>query len=319
MAYIVAIIGSFQKYYQEICEVIKILKENNLYVISPSGAKITGKIDDFVIFKTDCSAYTPAEIQMITLEKIMKADAVYVYNPNGYIGKTTSYEIGFCFSRKKPVYFYKPPQDLPIPINDEKQIVSPLELSEILANKKQRFILDYGLSSEANQSLLNLCDIKIPSKTAYRIVICGSMIFYKEMLLCQNELLRMGVKSIIPKDEDDIIYRLTEQEFLAFKRKVSNSYLRKIRDKSTIGVLIYNAEKHGEENYIGANTLVELAMAFSWNRRIFLYNDIYEPIKDELQAWNAICLNGNLLSIKEYLNPMVYDNTDEFEQLSFWE
>ena len=145
------------------------------------------------------------------------------------------------------------------------------------------------------------------------------MMFYKEMLMCQKELLKIGLESIIPKDEDDLIQRLTEKQFLDFKRRVSNSYLRKIRDKSTIGVLIYNAEKHGQENYIGANTLVELAMAFTWNRRIFLYNNIYEPIKDELQAWNAICLNGNLLSIKEYLDPMDYNKKDELKQLSFWE
>lgn len=319
MAYIVAIIGSFQKYYQEICEVISLFKENGLIISSPSGAEITDKIDDFVIFKSDCAEYSPVEIQMITLEKILKADAIYVYNPNGYIGRTTSYEIGFCFSKKKPLYFYKPPQDLPIPINIEKQIVSPVELSEILINKKQCFIQDYGLCTEANQSFLNIFEPVLPSKIARRIVICGSMMFYKEMLLCQNELLTIGVDSIIPKDEDEIINQLTKKQFLDFKRKVSNSYLRKIRDKSTIGVLIYNAEKHGKENYIGANTLVELAMAFTWNRKIFLYNNIYEPIKDELQAWNAICLNGNLSSIKKYLDPIDNNDEDAYKQLSFWE
>ena len=105
MAYSIAIIGSFQKYYQEICEVIGFFRENGLFVTSPSGTEITDKIDDFVIFKSDCPEYSPPEIQMITLEKIMKADAVYVYNPNGYIGRTTSYEIGFCFSRKNPYTF----------------------------------------------------------------------------------------------------------------------------------------------------------------------------------------------------------------------
>lgn len=42
---------------------------------------------------------------MITLDKIIRADMVYVYNPNGYVGKTTCYEIGFCFS-KKSLYIF---------------------------------------------------------------------------------------------------------------------------------------------------------------------------------------------------------------------
>ena len=37
---------------------------------------------------------------------------------------------------------------------------------------------------------------------------------------------------------------------------------------------------------------------FYHNKRIYLLNDIYEPYKDELEAWGVIPLNGNLLIIR---------------------
>ena len=118
----------------------------------------------------------------------------------------------------------------------------------------------------------------------------------------------------MPKDENIELADYSEEEFRLFKRKVSNSYLRKIRDRNTVAVLIINTTKNGIANYIGANTLVELAMAFVWNRKIFLFNDIYEPLADELLAWDSICLHGNLNSITKYLSEL--QNSIECETLS---
>ena len=320
MPYQVAIIGSFRKYYDQILEIIKEFKKNGLYVSSPKESFINNKIGEFVIFNADDQTQTPAEIQMVTLERILNADAVYVYNPNGYIGKTTCYEIGFCFSRYKPIYFYEKPDDLPIPWDEKIQILSPTDFAKLISQKEQHFITNYKLCDEATDSFNRLFDINItPRKEDRKIVICGSMQFYKEMQICQQELKEMGINSIIPKEENDIVQAYNEEQFMAFKRKVSNIYLRKIRDKGTIGVLIYNAEKRGIKNYIGANTLVELAMAFAWNRSIFLYNDIYETLKEELVAWGSICLHGKLSSITKYIQTNDYSVDNHFEQLNFFE
>ena len=132
------------------------------------------------------------------------------------------------------------------------------------------------------------------------------MQFFDEMLECQKQLEKMGIEAIIPKEEDEIVKSYDEKQFIEFKKRVSRTYLKKIRDKDTAGVLIYNAEKRGIANYIGANTLVELAMAFSWNRKIYLFNDIYDSLKDELQAWDCICLKGKLEKLKE---DFVQENT----------
>lgn len=136
------------------------------------------------------------------------------------------------------------------------------------------------------------------------------------MVACKNQLELKGLNCVVPKDEQDLVNLFSEEQMIQFKRKVSNAYLKKIRDKNTIAVLIYNGEKNGKENYIGANTLVEIAMAFMWNRRIYLLNDIYEPLKDELIAWNCICLKGNLNKLISDLGNENINNVGVNRQLS---
>ena len=61
-------------------------------------------------------------------------------------------------------------------------------------------------------------------------------------------------------------------------------------------------------------------MAFTWNRKIFLFNEIYSPLKDELMAWDCICLNGDLNKLKgEFIkeNMVLEEPTDS--QLSLFE
>ena len=322
MAYQVAIIGSFQKYYDDILSIIILFKQAGLHVLSPKESFVSDRIKDFVIFESDRKDYNPAEIQIITLEKILKADAVYVYNPNGYVGKTTCYEIGFCFSKNKPIYFYSYPDDLPIPIVESKQILDPEAFANMMSNKEEVFITNYNLCKEGEKSFLNIFNLNADKDiiATKKIVICGSMLFYDEMIKCQKHLKELGIESIIPKEENDMVSQYNHEQFIDFKRKVSNAYLKKIREKNTMGVLVYNAEKRGIPNYIGANTLVELAMAFVWNRKIFLLNDIYIPLKDELQAWGCICLKGELDKIKDEVNEKEdKSQIEEYQQMTIYD
>ena len=139
------------------------------------------------------------------------------------------------------------------------------------------------------------------------------------MMDCQTLLKRHDIRAIIPKEEGTITEAYTDVAFREFKRKVSRAYLKKIREKDTEAVLIYNGEKHGQQNYIGANTLVEIAMAFTWNRKICLYNDIYEPLQDELLAWGCICLKGNMERLIDGLKATCEEKDKEYRQLSMFE
>ena len=288
----VSIIGSFRKYYNEIKEIILLFKKNNIEVLSPKFSEITNSIEDFVIFKSDNSNLTPAEIQTETLNNILKSDVVYVYNPKGYVGRTTCYEIGVIRTTKIPLLFLQQPQDLPIKVYGHN-IMSPSKLIFSLLN-------DNRFNIKNNRVIIDKNKVKNDMKIK-NIVICGSMSFYDKMLEIADSLNKQGIPVVIPKEERLERETLSDEEFNIFKRKVSNQYLGKIRESSTYAVLVLNQDKKGIANYIGANTLVEISMAFCWGRQIYLLNDFYAPLIDELTAWNATCLNGNLnLLIENY-------------------
>ena len=280
----ISIIGSFQKYYEEIKQTIILFIKNHIEVLSPKVSVITHSIEDFVIFASDNQELTPPEIQTDTLNRILKSDIVYVYNPKGYIGRTTCYEIGVIRTTTIPLFFLEHPNDLPILVHD-CEIMNPSKLIYSLLNDK-RFI------SKTNRIVIDKNKIK-SSMRSKKIVICGSMVFYDKMLEISEYLKKEGISVVIPKEETERDV-LSEEKFSEFKRKVSSQYLSKIRDSSTYAILVLNQEKKCIANYIGANTLVEISMAFSWRRSIYLFNDFYEPLMDELIAWNSICLKGNL-------------------------
>lgn len=293
----ISIIGSFQKYYQEICVLIEKLGSLGHNILSPTNSTIINSVNDFVIFESDNKSYLPYEIQTETLNKILQSEIVYVYCPNGYVGRTTCYEIGVLKTTIIPVIFSDMPKDLPIyisPNNIVPKEVFPMWLSNKIVDSKK------GLQPVHN---LDMCKSRFIKK---RLVICGSMTFFDDMERIKSALEEFDIPAITPKEENSYIKKLTNIEFSAFKRKASMQYLSKIRENTCFGVLIVNNEKNGQKNYIGTNTLVEISMAFSWGRPIFLYNDYYEQMRDELEAWNAICLQQDLTKLVDYYNKRKY-------------
>ena len=122
-----SIIGSFRKYYEEVTQIIDIFKKTGIDVLSPKKSEITDEIDNFVILQSD-KAKEPIEIQLITLNRILRSDFVYVYNPSGYVGKTTCYELGKIEQKNIPIFYFSKPRDLPILVYSSS-ITSPESLS----------------------------------------------------------------------------------------------------------------------------------------------------------------------------------------------
>lgn len=288
----VSIIGSFRKYYEDIKEIINLLKKNNIEVLSPKFSEITYSIEDFVIFASDNQELAPYEIQTETLNRILKSDAVYVYNPTGYVGRTTCYEIGIIRTTKIPLLFLERPKDLPILVCN-CDIMNPSKLVFSLLKDKKYTNSDASVLVDKNKTKNEM--------RSKNIVVCGSMTYYDKMLEISEQLKESGLPVVLPKDESTEKELLSEKDFIDFKRKVSNQYLSKIRENSTYAILVLNEEKRGLNNYIGANTLVEISMAFCWGRPIYLFNDFYQPLKDELLAWQVISLKKDLnILIEEY-------------------
>ncbi|HEY3782162.1 MAG TPA: hypothetical protein VGL56_13850 [Fimbriimonadaceae bacterium] len=126
---------------------------------------------------------------------------------------------------------------------------------------------------------------------------------YANMVTLSRLLLREGVHCILPASEDSIHASLSQSEYQEFKRRVSFSYLTKIRDPRTFALLAVNMDKHGIDDYIGANTFAEIAVAFAQRKRVYLLQDIPEGYEDELVAWKVVALNGHLDGlVRDYRN-----------------
>ncbi|WP_349880066.1 NUDIX domain-containing protein [Micromonospora sp. HUAS YX12] len=115
----VSIVGSFRQYYPEVLEAAAIFSEAGITVASPAVSTIVNPGAEFVRFRGDNPESADHEIQSDTMQKILSSDFVYVVAPNGYIGRTTSYELGSIRDRDIPVYFSAPPRDLPVPVPAE--------------------------------------------------------------------------------------------------------------------------------------------------------------------------------------------------------
>jgi hypothetical protein len=137
-------------------------------------------------------------------------------------------------------------------------------------------------------------NLHMAQQLKHRVVICGSMSAYSEMARIGNALQERGVLAVLPVPEDQIKYRLTPEEFQVFKRDVSFRHLRQIRNPATFAVLAVNVDKHGIRDYIGPNTFAEIAVAFAQRKGLFLYQDVPTTYDDELSAWGALPLRGEL-------------------------
>ena len=121
------------------------------------------------------------------------------------------------------------------------------------------------------------------------IVLCGSMKVKDEIMRVYDTLMNMGYNVLLPLE---CIQNVE-------KSIASRAHFDRICDKANNIVLVVNTTKNGIENYIGPNSLAEIAFAFYFNKEIYLLNDIYEPYKDELKAWKVNTLNGNLELLKK--------------------
>ena len=139
-----------------------------------------------------------------------------------------------------------------------------------------------------------------------KITICGSLKFVKEMKEIELKLKELGYDVLMPKSAieskdnsywEDLMNN-NPQECSRIRGERIKLHFEKIN--SSDAVLILNYSKNGKDNYIGANTFLEMGYAFSAEKKIFLLNPLpKDHHHDELTAMNPICLNKNLNLIGE--------------------
>lgn len=123
-----------------------------------------------------------------------------------------------------------------------------------------------------------------------KITIIGNMSFLEKFKEAKEILEQRGNEVIVPKKDP-----MPEPIPPSVKRKAMEKFNENLKQSDAI--LVMNYTKDGKENHIGANTLMEIGMAFILNKKIFVLNPFPEFCKDELEAIEVQLLNGNLNKI----------------------
>lgn len=144
------------------------------------------------------------------------------------------------------------------------------------------------------------------------ITICSSANFYKQAVEIQAQLQTMGYSAIIPATAEKM---KASGDFDVSHYKTwfgdANDYHKKTAlmqghfDEVTKGdaVLVLNYEKHGVQDYIGGNVLMEMALAFYLQKPIFILGRIPKESNflEEIIGLNPVELKGDLAKLQKQL------------------
>jgi non-canonical (house-cleaning) NTP pyrophosphatase len=138
-----------------------------------------------------------------------------------------------------------------------------------------------------------------------KISICGSMHHIDGIEEAQAILERQGWEVETPsrRENKKVLSEMSRDELANEKDFLIHEHLEKIRHSDA--VLIYNEEKRGVDGYIGGNTLMEMAFAYSQDLEIFLFRPIPEmSYTDEILGMKPIVLNGDIDAIARHYDTL---------------
>jgi len=139
-----------------------------------------------------------------------------------------------------------------------------------------------------------------------RLTICASSTFKEKMLEYKKLLEALGHEAVVHPDYEAFV-RGEKQEIWSLvqngehaKVKKEQGYIKWYHDAivGSDGILVLNFDKREIANYIGGNTLMEIAFAYVNDKKIFLLNPVPEvSYKDEIMAMYTKVLDGDLRAI----------------------
>jgi NTP pyrophosphatase (non-canonical NTP hydrolase) len=99
----IVISGSFRCYFDGISETVKAFEALGVDVLSPKASKVINPGEEFAVLETDDTS-DPQTLEQRHLDAITAADALYLYDPDGYIGDSSKMELGWAIALGKPVF-----------------------------------------------------------------------------------------------------------------------------------------------------------------------------------------------------------------------
>ncbi len=129
--------GSF-RFFEKMLEIKQYLVEKGVVCYVPSPFEFRDKMQpcyfdekwDSLTHKDKLRFSRDAEEDY--LQKIEKADVLYVVNPSGYVGASVLFEIGYAIAKGKIIYSLEPIEEYAV-MGLIKQTITPRVLAKILA------------------------------------------------------------------------------------------------------------------------------------------------------------------------------------------
>ena len=133
--------------------------------------------------------------------------------------------------------------------------------------------------------------------------ICCRLSFIDEVKKLADRLHELGHEVLLPNGV--IIDAIHKPDFDSVEAKRGNGYdfvrehFKKIEESDAM--LVCNFTKNGIDNYVGANTFLEMGFAYYIKKPIYALNPLpdYKYINDELLNVDVKVINGDLSEIEE--------------------
>ncbi len=124
------------------------------------------------------------------------------------------------------------------------------------------------------------------------------------MIMASESLVRMGYETETPeKSEREDYATLPPHQRAVVKESLIKEHLDKITASDAI--LVFNEEKNGVAGYVGGNTLMEMAFAYSQGIEIFMLHPTPDiSYNDEINGMLPIVLDGDISAIDTYFKSL---------------
>jgi NTP pyrophosphatase (non-canonical NTP hydrolase) len=146
----VVICGSFRKSFKDICAIATEFQNLGFEITSPKISTIINPGSEFVILDSDESS-DPKIIEEKHLNAIKNSDIVYFYNPQGYLGASATFELGWSLALKKLIFFKENNADFTLNLFC-KNVCTPSEIKDYVYNMNHELLN----TLDPNSSLFDL-------------------------------------------------------------------------------------------------------------------------------------------------------------------
>ncbi len=147
------------------------------------------------------------------------------------------------------------------------------------------------------------------NKQKPRLVVCSSASFYKTVIKLSYSLETLGIDIVLPKTAQKMRQegRENDESITDWSNSPIGYHGKAILIREHFNeiakcdaILVTNYEKHGKQNYIGPNVLMEMATAFFLKKPIYILNDQPDnsPLIDEILGLEPIFLKGDIQKLR---------------------